>query len=136
MINRFKLMRKELKLTLDDVAKALGISHGAVANWEKRGELPTDRAYQIANVFGVNINWLLHGQGEMLESKQDKFANITDEELTREYARRLFNRLPPELQKETMLFIEGLTQKAASVNSSSCQARHDSSRGGISEADR
>lgn len=46
------------------LARALGLSHGAVYHWRKKGTLPVDRVVSLADKLpNVSIEWLLTGRG-------------------------------------------------------------------------
>lgn len=108
MKDRFKQMRKELGLTLEDVAKRLGVTTGSVGNWELRGKIPGDRIYQIAEVFGVSADWLRTGSGDMKPKKSTDVKDLTEDELLLEVARRRFERLPPDKKAVILQFAREL----------------------------
>lgn len=110
MIERFKQMRKALNLTLEDVGKKIGTTHGAVGNWERLGKIPTDRLYQIAEAFGVSYEWLRTGEGDMMGAERKSLKDFTNEELAFEIFRRLYEKLTPDQQRDIDKFIEKLAQ--------------------------
>lgn len=108
MKDRFKQMRKELGLTLEDVAKRLGVTTGSVGNWELRGKIPGDRIYQIAEVFGVSADWLRTGVGDMKPKKSTDVKDLTEDELIIELVRRRVERLSPEKKQLVLNFAREL----------------------------
>jgi transcriptional regulator with XRE-family HTH domain len=60
---RFLEIRKAKGLKQTDVAEAIGISHGALVNYEKGREPPASAILAFSQVYGVSANWLLTGEG-------------------------------------------------------------------------
>ncbi len=59
-------MRWAGKLKNDSaVAKVLGVTPQALSNYKKRGEIPTDLVLRFANIYGLSVDWLLTGEGQM-----------------------------------------------------------------------
>lgn len=113
MIERFELMRKELDLTLEEVAKHLGVTTGSVWNWCQRGKIPGDRIYQIAEVFGVSADWLRTGVGDMRPKKSTDVKDLTEDELIIELVRRRVERLSPEKKVLVLNFARELLAQNA-----------------------
>jgi len=68
---RLKLLRKMLGLTQKEMADELGVSRFAVIKWEKgERDIPSEVYETLASKFGVNINWLLTGEGEPFVTPQ------------------------------------------------------------------
>lgn len=68
--SRTKELRKALDLTQQQFADRLGITRGAVSNWDFGRSDPSDSAISlICRVFNVREAWLRDGEGEMFESK-------------------------------------------------------------------
>lgn len=74
---KFSLIRKHFGLSADALGEKAGVSGTAIANIEK-GESLNPGAEMLASIstmLGVNLNWLLLGEGEMLKpSVQDAEA--------------------------------------------------------------
>lgn len=67
--NRIRGLRKAdgRKISTDDFGAGIGVSGGAVRNWESgRGGISLDNLSAIEHVFGVSRDWLLRGEGEMV----------------------------------------------------------------------
>jgi len=59
-------MRWAGKLKNDSaVARVLGVTPQALSNYKKRGEMPTDLVLKFANIYGLSVDWLITGEGEM-----------------------------------------------------------------------
>lgn len=70
---RIRIARKSARLSMDDLAKRLGVTAKTVRGWEKTKRVP--RANQIimmAGVLNVSASWLLEGRvGEPLEDMSE-----------------------------------------------------------------
>ncbi len=59
-------MRWAGKLKNDSaVARVLGVTPQALSNYKKRGELPTDLVIRFSNIYGLSVDWLLTGEGDV-----------------------------------------------------------------------
>lgn len=68
--SRTSELRKAFGLTQQAFADRLGITRGAVANWDLDRSDPSDAVISlICRVFNVREAWLRTGEGEMLEIK-------------------------------------------------------------------
>lgn len=65
---RIKLVREHFKLSQAKFAIQLGISQQTYANYESGKALVPDSIKQKLFVLGINLNWLVTGQGNMLLS--------------------------------------------------------------------
>lgn len=62
--SRIRHLRSEvLKLKQREFADALGVSRGAVGNWELNQGIKTENLTLIADHFGVSADWLSNGRG-------------------------------------------------------------------------
>jgi len=69
-MNRIKELRKEKKLTQQDVADAMGVSRRGFQKWENGdSQLKPEKAKQLADFFGVSVGYLL----SYSNSKKDPF---------------------------------------------------------------
>lgn len=67
--NRLKLWRKSISKSQKDAASLLGIHPNTYQNYERGVRAPDSAAtLAFANV-GINANWLLTGEGEMLSAQ-------------------------------------------------------------------
>ncbi len=61
--NRLYNLRKNKKLSQNDLAKKLGFSQSSINYWEKGQRIPSiEAARTIADFFDVTLNYLLYGQ--------------------------------------------------------------------------
>jgi transcriptional regulator with XRE-family HTH domain len=97
---RIKQLRKTLKMSQIEFAKAIYISNGYIAELECEHRKVNDRiVHLISLTFGVNEKWLKAGDGEMFfKTPGEKLQRMTS----------LFNELPPKFQDYAMLQIEHL----------------------------
>src|SRR5882757_6856818 len=74
MANRIKFVRKQAKLSQERFAEALGtvedvnVTRGAVGNWERGGGISRANLAAIAEKFGISLDWLESGRGELPQS--------------------------------------------------------------------
>lgn len=62
---RLKLWRKHLGLNQEEFAALTGLHIGVIRKYENRINVPGGEALVAIGGTGVNLNWLLLGQGEM-----------------------------------------------------------------------
>jgi transcriptional regulator with XRE-family HTH domain len=67
--NRFLELRHYWNITQGAMAERLGVSRSTMLRYEK-GEPPTGEALAALAKLGVNLNWLLTGQGSMMIGEQ------------------------------------------------------------------
>ncbi len=68
-------MRWAGKLKNDSaVARTLGVTPQALSNYKKRGEMPTDLVLRFANIYGLSVDWLISGDGEMYKAGRGDLA--------------------------------------------------------------
>ena len=64
---RIRKARRHAELTQQALADRMGVTRGAVANWECADAVPAARRMgRIAKVTGVSYEWLATGRGAML----------------------------------------------------------------------
>lgn len=79
MKDRLKLLRKELRITQQELADRVGISRGNIAAYEVGKNSPSDAVISlICREFNVNEEWLRTGAGEMFieETPDEEFMRI------------------------------------------------------------
>lgn len=47
------------------IARAVGVTPQALSNYKKRGSLPSDLVLRFAEAFGLSVDWIITGNGEM-----------------------------------------------------------------------
>lgn len=60
MIDKIKTLAKEQGLTVSEVERKAGISHGAIGKWDKSKPL-AENLQKVASVLGVKFEDLLRG---------------------------------------------------------------------------
>lgn len=104
------------------IATRLDVSQAAVSGWVN-GKIPVRRtAKALAAIFGVRVEWLLHGQGERLEPDQPE-AIISDLPIKQKFTPPLSERsyAPPLIVGLDAVALRGVAAKleeAASALSS------------------
>ena len=68
-------IRKARGLKQTDVAEAIGISHGALVNYEKGRDPPAEAIIAFSKAYKVNPAWLLTGIGRAEQSSVDELYN-------------------------------------------------------------
>jgi hypothetical protein len=59
-------MRWAGKLKNDSaVARKLSVTPQALSNYKKRGEMPTDLVLRFSKIYGLSVDWLISGEGEI-----------------------------------------------------------------------
>ena len=97
---RIKQIRKTLKMSQVEFAKAIYISNGYIAELENNNRRVNNRIIHLISLtFGVNEMWLKNGQGDM-------FLNNAEEKLKRMMS--LFAELSPQFQDYVTTQIETL----------------------------
>lgn len=75
---RIKELRNARKLSLRTLAAELGVSHTAVADWEKGKSQPNkENVNALANVFNVKPSFILTGE-QIKDSAGQKLVNLID----------------------------------------------------------
>lgn len=64
---RVRVARQRAGMTQSQLAERIGVTRGAVANWEitKRPKPSVSNLIEIALATGVSFEWLATGRGEM-----------------------------------------------------------------------
>ena len=119
--NRLKLLRtKYLKLSQEKLAEILGVKRNTLSNWERgENEMNYEAMLILHSKFGVNINWLLTGEGSMfVNSSQEKETPTNQAGIDRELAQML-SMLSPEQQEGLKMLFRGYLKKPSSKLSAS-----------------
>lgn len=77
MHKRIKERRKEIGLSQEALGKKIGLTKGAISQWEVGATTPSGQnLYNLADALGVSAKWLLTGEGN---TKNDELSfNKTD----------------------------------------------------------
>ena len=78
--NKITKRRKELKMTQNDLAEALYVTHQAVSKWENGKSVPTiEILYSLTKLFDISIDYLLdHSEIDEFDY-ETKFKNYSRE---------------------------------------------------------
>ena len=115
---RLKSLRKTLGLSQKEMAKVLGLSLVAYQYYEGGQRKPNlEKLHLLAQKFGVNLHWLLTGEGEPFvgEAVKKKDRNIELDEESKELL-ELYKNLPP---KDRKLILSLLKRVAMATTSGS-----------------
>lgn len=123
-------MRWAGKLKNDSaVARVLGVTPQALSNYKKRGEMPTDLVLRFANIYGLSVDWLISGDGEMYRpGKGGEFAGkgfLIAAEETSAYGREGREFRPPDftsLSPDEIIYVGKLLKILRSSNKSTSAA--------------
>lgn len=69
---RIRRVRESADLTQLEFGKQLGVSRGAVANWERDEGVKLDNLKKIANRFRCSVEWLSSGNSETYTLSSDE----------------------------------------------------------------
>lgn len=77
---RLRIARQAATLSQDVFANKIGVTRGAVSNWERpHGSVPTmDHLDSIAVLTGASFEWLATGRGQMHRSIQPDVVPAVD----------------------------------------------------------
>ena len=121
MMNRIELFRKKLSSMNIDIMKVKGLSSAAMYGYRTKGNVPKgDSLEEWGTRFGLNINWLLWGEGEMLVSEAAKATPaISDKENQLLWENRdlrmEIDRLKTELEAAKAVYGDASTPTAGAI---------------------
>ena len=80
-MNRLKELRKEKKLTQEELAGEIGVSKITILRWENgERQIKPDKAQALADYFGVSVGYLLgYEANNKTDSLSDKIFNFQSE---------------------------------------------------------
>ena len=112
MNNRIKALRKALKLKQDEIAKILNKSTRMIQYYEQgKFDIETDLLLKLHELYDVNLNWLINGNGSMFLSDSDKKADSGVVSIAPAYdLPERFLQLCCQLKKEDLIRVEGYIQ--------------------------
>jgi len=77
-----KKIRLELKISAQKFADSLNVSRGSIVQYETGKRKPSYEFIEaLHNLYNVNLNWFVSGQGEMFNKQQKASAGMTPEEV-------------------------------------------------------
>lgn len=69
--DNLRTLRFELKLSAQKMADSLGVAQMSISNYENGKRKPSFEFMEaLHNVYNVNLNWFVSGQGEMFIKEQ------------------------------------------------------------------
>lgn len=71
-MNRIKELRKENKVKLKDLTEFLGVSFQTIYRWEGGDSVKTVYAEKMAELFGVDVSYLMGVSDNRLTEKEDE----------------------------------------------------------------
>ena len=71
-MNRIKELRKESKIKLKDLTEILGVSFQTIYRWEDGGSVKTVYVEKMADLFGVDVSYLMGISDNRLTEKEDE----------------------------------------------------------------
>lgn len=78
-MNRLKELRKEKKLTQEDLAGKIGVSKITILRWENgERQIKPEKAEQLAKYFRVNVGYLLGYEKDPIKSLEDFIRESDD----------------------------------------------------------
>lgn len=76
--DRIKELRKHLHLSQTAFGEKIGLGRGSIKGFDEKTTTPNQLTLQlICDVYNVNLDWLMHGTGEMF-SERDTEDEIAD----------------------------------------------------------
>ncbi len=71
MGSRIKLLRQQLNMSQDELAKSLGVTKQAISNMENSKSSPSISVLHKLNIkFDINLNYLISGVGNFYVTKE------------------------------------------------------------------
>ena len=78
---RIKMIREKLGLTQQEMASKLGYKMLTISRWERGERTPSlNDLSKLAELYGVNLHWLLTGEGRMFRFEVPDIPGIEDDE--------------------------------------------------------
>lgn len=108
---RFKKARLKIDYTQKEMANELGVSEGIVSKYESsRLKEPNLNYLRYLKEKGVSSNWLLYGEGEMMETDNVKKMPSDYEEVKKEnsYLRNEIEKLKKEIKEQHEQFMTAI----------------------------
>jgi transcriptional regulator with XRE-family HTH domain len=112
---RIKMLRSKLNLSQNDFATKVGASMITVSRWETGSSIPMKNLYRINEVFGVSLEWLKDGEGELEFSQSDETNQVTWKEKAFDSIKKHNEHLEQEVQFLRNM-LSNVTSKMSSAN--------------------
>ena len=103
---RLKQARETKNMTMEELAKAVGITKGTIWKYETgRNQAKASVAKKISEILNVDFDWLI-GYTDKCENKDNVKLNIDEEELIKKYRKLPQNRKDDVLKYIDMFYDE------------------------------
>ncbi len=106
---RIRQIREALGLSQSEFAERLGIHKQMVSDVErgKQKRFNSQIEKSLADIFGVNLSWLLNGSGEMFVQENERFSSqsFEDEDIEQEMILKYFRQIAPGKRLDATLCI-------------------------------
>ena len=114
---RLKKCRLKMKKTLKEQSEVLGVSMNSIYRWEHNLAMPRTMALkQLADMYEVPLEWLLHGRGMEQEPERDTDAvqieNDVEQQLLSMYRKLSNNNKYRVLGYVERIYVENMSEKA------------------------
>ncbi len=107
---RFKEIRKKKKMTQTEFAELLGTTQRNISKYEnEKLEIPDKIKAELIKI-GVDINWLLTGEGEMFLKKEPVKSEISEALSSRPSIKNIIL-MPGQTDNEDIKNIEGMSEE-------------------------
>jgi len=102
LTSRIRLARHNARLSQQELSERIGVTRGAVANWESDSEItPTvEHMIQLALLTGVNFEWLATGRDARNDDQMASQPIVAPEEFARDSDERCLLQLFREAPKQ------------------------------------
>lgn len=79
--SRLRLFRKSRKITIHELSDRIGISKSTISEVERgHTKPPVNFLLAMFNLYGLNVNWVLTGEGKMILKREAASTGVMDEE--------------------------------------------------------
>lgn len=107
---RIKAIRKSQRLSQAEFGENIGLKQVAISNLEKEGYTVTEQNVTlICQKFHIRRDWLIHGEGEMSDSKENSlfasFAKQYDLNEAEQNAARFLLALPADERRKMLHYV-------------------------------
>lgn len=76
-LNRLKELRKEKKLTQEELASEIGVNEKTISRWENgESAIKSDKAQALADYFGVSVGYLLGYSNNREANSVEKLESV------------------------------------------------------------
>lgn len=102
-MNRLKELRKQKKLTQENLANEIGVAKITISRWEKGEQIKSDKAKQLADYLNVSVAHLLGYSDTPDEIRLKSNEMIVDKDVFKKYqqAYNLLNELRGFFNEQT-----------------------------------